>query len=347
MLFSLKTAISTPYIQLPNSRQTMLKCPFCNGEHFLINGETFVCYDCFSNGDIVDFLAVRDGISHKKATWKATKDKPVKKRLNEIYRCNAIAADYYHKKLNVDNYFIKRGVDKNIVDEFNLGYAPYDGKELLSLLKSKGISEATISEAKLFYPDSEVRPFFQNRVIFPIYDENGKVRGFSGRRIKDNNKKAPKYLNTSENLVFHKKDLLYGLHKAVGNKNIYLVEGQMDVIALHQAGISNAIAALGTAVGVNHCSLLKELGVQKVHLCLDSDSPGIKASINSIEVLKNYFEVDVVLLNNAKDPDEYIKLFGVEAFKLLPKKSGESFAISKSKNKASAALDCLCDQNEL
>lgn len=341
MLFSLKTAISTPYVQLPNAKQALIKCPFCKGEHFLISNEAFVCYDCFRSGNIVDFLVERDGISHKKATWKATKDKPTIKELNEIYRCNAIAADYFREKLNLDNYFTRRGLTREAIDSFNLGYAPSDGSELLSRLTSRNVSAATISESGLFCSDDVTKPFFRNRVIFPVCDESGRVCGFSGRRIRDENKKSPKYLNTCENLVFHKKDLLYGLDKVVGNESIYLVEGQMDVIALHQAGIKNTVASLGTAVGVNHCTLLKELGVRKVCLCMDSDAPGVNATINSILLLRKFFEVGVVSLEKAKDPDEFIKLFGVNAFNTLPRISGEAFAVRESDDKIAVALDFL------
>lgn len=331
MKFSLKTAVSTAYFQLPKKKeQVMIKCPFCDGD-MLINGEKFTCYHCFKTGDIVDFLVERDGISHKKAEMKATKNKPDAKTLNEIYRCNEIAAKYYSEKLFSENYFIKRGLAPETISGFKLGYAPFEGEELLSILKSEGISEPAIIVSGLFYLDNVLKPFFRNRAMFPIINENGKIAGFGGRRISENSN-SPKYLNTGENLVFHKRNLLYGLNNAIGNDTVYLVEGYMDVIALNQSGVSNAVAALGTAIGENHCTLLRDCGIKNIVLCMDSDEAGIKSAKKSISILRNYFNVSVIILEGAKDPDEFVKNKGSEAFHNLKRIAAETFVVQNSEN---------------
>ena len=335
MRFSLKTAMSLP--QEPKT--TMIKCPFCNGE-MLVDGEKFTCFNCFKSGDIVDFLAARDNISHKLASWKSEKEKPNQKAQQEIFTANKIAAQYFSEQLNSKNYFTRRGLSEDTIVSFGLGYAPFESDDFISFMKDNGVSEAALIDSGLIYLDGTFKSFFKKRVVFPIYDEKNNVVGFGGRRINDD-VNSPKYLNTPENIVFHKKNLLYGLNKTVGNDTVYLVEGYMDVIALHQAGITNAVAALGTAIGKHHCTLLSHLGVKNVILATDCDEPGTQSALKSIPVLREYFNVGVIRYENAKDPDEFIKKFGAEAFKSIKPMHGDAFLIQNSKNGYSLAIDFL------
>lgn len=338
MLFSLKTAMSLP----SEPKTLMTKCPFCKADVMFVDGEKFTCFNCYETGNVVDFLVKRDGISHKRAEWQAERSKPSEKAISEILNCNKLAAEFFHSQLNPSNYFSKRGIKNETIDSFKLGYAPSDSNELLTYLKDRGVSEAAMLATGLFYIDNTFKSFFRRRAIFPIFDEKGNVVGFGGRRIYDDDD-TPKYLNTSENLVFHKRDLLYGINKAKGNDTLYFVEGYMDVISLHQNGITNAVAALGTAVGDHHCSLLKEIGVKKIILALDSDEAGTKSALKSIPILRKYFDVSVVRFDGAKDPDEYMQKYGKEAFLSLKETKGETFIVNNCKNSeaCSFAVDFL------
>lgn len=336
MLFSLKTALSLP----DNQEKIMIKCPFCNGD-MLVDNKKFTCFSCFESGDIVDFLAKRDGVSHKKATWKALKEKPDIKAVKKIYRCNELAAKYFFENLlSEKNYFTRRGILYDTISSFGLGYASADNG-LKEYLLNNSVDEETILASGLFVLDNEIKPFFRNRAMFPIFDEKGNVVGFGGRRLDDRNKKTPKYLNTTENLVFHKRDLLYGLNKVVETDTVYLVEGYMDVIALHQSGITKAVAALGTAIGEHHCTLLKEHGIKKIIISTDSDEAGINATVKSIPVLQKHFDVTVVQVVNAKDPDEYIKTFGKDAFLNLEQIPANTFAVQNSSDPIATAIKYL------
>ena len=332
--------MATPTLQLPQGKEpTIIECPFCGGT-MLVGNDKFECFSCFKSGDIVDFLVERDGISHKKADRKSERIKPSIEAKNEIFRANKLAMKYFEDKLDKNKYLSKRAVSDDSIKAFHLGFAPFDGEGLKKYLLNNRVRESVLVQSGLF--NSELKPFFRNRVMFPVFDEKGRVAGFGGRRI-DDNKESPKYINSPENMVFHKKDILYGLDKAVGNDTVYLVEGYMDVISLHQAGITNAVAALGTAVGVRHCTLLRELGVKKIILALDSDEPGIKSALKTVPILKKYFDVKVIHLESAKDPDEYIKKNGVEKFRSLKQSSGDSFLVcnSEEKDRISLALNLL------
>lgn len=330
--------MSTPLSYIPEEPKTqMVKCPFCKG-HMLIDGERYTCYSCFRTGDIVDFLSERDKISHQKAEWKALREKPDEDKIKRLKNINAISANYFSSQKGT--YFEGRLVSDETLQKFHLGYAPLSGDELLNLLKDK-FSISEIIESGLFYENgNEIFPFFRNRAMFPIYSINGSIVGFGGRRLNDESK-APKYLNTGENIIFHKRDLLYGLDKAKGEKTLYFVEGYMDVIALHQAGIINAVAALGTAVGERHCTLLHDYNVRNIVLCLDGDEAGIKSALKSIPILRKYFNVSVITLSEAKDPDEFIKTKGVKAFCELNAVPSEVFLLKKSKTTASEIINLL------
>ena len=342
MLYGLKTALSTiqnPLPQIPE--RTLIKCPFCGG-YMLADDKRYTCYSCCRSGNIVDFIAEKNHTSHKKAELRARKDKPDKREQAEIYRCNKLAMLYYKSRLCDCDYFDKRKVSEQVVSAFHLGYAPQESADLIAYLKKHNVSDETIAESHLCCQDSQ-NPIFWNRAIFPIIDEFGRIVGFGGRKLNDDNPKSPKYLNSAESSVFSKKNTLYGLGNALGNDTVYLVEGYMDVLALYGAGITNAVAALGTAVGVNHCTLLRDKGIKKVMLCMDSDGAGIKSAMRAIPILRNYFEVKVVALEGAKDPDEYLSANGREAFERLEKVNGDSFFVEhcSEDEKYSRALDFL------
>lgn len=303
----------------------MEKCPFCNGEHFVRNTEKnlYTCFDCFWHGNYTDLMC--DISSRSPADIKNVIDDN-----QDLLAINKAAADYYYKERfneECSSYVKKRELTAEICKSFRIGYAP--GGLRYYLLKS-GFKEEDILRAGLAKKtkDGKVTDVFWKRVIFPIFDENKNIMGFGGRRVDE--KMNPKYLNSRESSLFNKRDILYGIHDVDDFKTIYLVEGFVDVVSLHQAGVKNSLAALGVAVGRRHCQLLKAKGTENIILCLDSDMAGQNAAARSIGILKQYFNVSVLAVPEVKDPDEFLKNHSGDDFKSLDPISWEKFLYNKS-----------------
>lgn len=238
-----------------------------------------------------------------------------------LLEINKAAAQYFYVQLKSEQgrvgytYLKNRGLSEETIKAFGLGYSNKYSNDLYQYLKSKGYSEDHIRQAGLISTDekSGVYDKFWNRVMFPIMDVNSRVIGFGGRVMGD---AKPKYLNSPETPVFDKSRNLYGLNRARSSKKPYflLCEGYMDVIALHQAGFTNAVASLGTALTSGHASLIKRY-VQEVYLTYDSDEAGTRAALRGVPILKAAgISAKVIRMDPYKDPDEFIKNLGAEEF---------------------------------
>ena len=314
-------------------------CPFHNEKSpsFSVspNKQMYYCFGCGAGGNVFTFimeyenqtfpeamkvLADRAGIALPEAelTEEQKRERNKRQLLLEI---NKTAANYFYYQLNNEQgqqareYLENRKLSKETQIHFGLGYASKYSNDLYLYLKNKGYSDQILKETGLLTYDEKhgAHDKFWNRVMFPIMDVNNKVIGFGGRVMGDG---TPKYLNSPETMLFDKSRNLYGLNYARTSRKSYMIicEGYMDVIAMHQAGFTNAVASLGTAFTMQHSVLLKRY-TQEVRLAYDSDGAGQKAALRAIPILKSAgINVRVIHMDPYKDPDEFIKNLGTEAF---------------------------------
>lgn len=318
------------------SKSYIAVCPFHNDSHPSMNisytKKIYKCFSCGHGGNVIKFVMSFLNISYHEAALKVCEicgiEVPQNFSSRKIVNVNQkyfdIAdkvAKYYILQLNSKNgleakkYLELRGLEQETIKHFQIGYAPYDSQQIINILKS----EATIEDIKkigiLSSSDSSFKDMLSNRIVFPITDENGNVIAFSGRIFSQEQAKYAKYMNTTESIIFDKSHTLYHFFDAKkackDSKIIYIVEGFMDVIALYRAGISNAVALMGTALTYLHCKMIKKLGVD-VRLLLDNDSAGQNATQSCIEKLeKEGILVSVVKpFENVKDCDEFLKSYG-------------------------------------
>ena len=325
-------------------------CPFHNEKSpsFSVSEpkQMFYCFGCGAGGNAATFLmkyenysfqealqtlADRAGIKLPEVNYSEEAKKREEKR--QLLRAvNKEAAVYYYKLLRSQKgirglrYLAQRKLDASTMRDFGLGYADGSGNDLCAHLRSKGFSDDVILEAGVAAFDEKrgMHDKFWNRVIFPIMDVRGQVIGFGGRVMGD---AKPKYLNSPETEIFDKSRNLYGLHIAKRSKAPYkiLCEGYMDVISMHQAGFHEAVASLGTSFTEGQAALLKRYTGQ-VLLAYDSDGAGVRAALRSIGILKKAgIEGKVIDLRPQKDPDEFIKENGKDAFLERIKNAENSF----------------------
>ena len=282
---------------------------------------TFIMeYENFTFPEALKFLADRAGIAlpEQEYTEEARKQRDKKSAILEV---NKIAAKYFYYQLRIPQgakameYLKNRKLSDEIMKRFGLGYAGPYSDALYRYLKKQGISDDLLKESGLMQVNEKQGMYdkFWNRVMFPIMDVNNKVIGFGGRGMGD---AKPKYLNSPETLIFDKSRNLYGLNfaRTSKKKNMLVCEGYMDVISLHQAGFTNAVASLGTALTSQHASLLKRY-TDEVILTYDSDEAGVRAALRAIPLLKEAgVSTRVLHMEPYKDPDEFIKALGTEAF---------------------------------
>ena len=315
-------------------------CPFHNEKSpsFSVSRQKqmYYCFGCGAGGNVFTFLMEYENFSFVEA-MKYLADragielpeqeysKEAKERADlkaTILEMNRLAAKYFYVQLKNERgfhayrYLKDRQLSDEMILAFGLGYSNPYSDDLYKYLRGKGYSEELIRKAGLINTDERqgVYDKFWNRVMFPIMDVNNRVIGFGGRVMGDG---KPKYLNSPETVVFDKSRNLYGLNRARTSRKPYflLCEGYMDVISLHQAGFTNAVASLGTALTAGHASLIKRY-VKEVYLTYDSDEAGTKAALRAIDIINNVGgRARVIRLKNAKDPDEYINKNGVEKFK--------------------------------
>lgn len=317
----------SPSFSVNPSRQ-MYKCFGCGvGGNVL----TFVMeYENYSFPEAMEFLAERAGITLPKKELSAEQKRQENLRLT-LLEINRKAASYYYAKLKSPqgkigyDYLRDRALSDETVRHFGLGYAGQGGGELYQFLKHEGYDDRTLQETGLFKMDERgVYDKFWNRVIFPIMDVNNRVIGFGGRVMGD---AKPKYLNSPETKLFDKSRNLFGLNYAKQGKRkaLILCEGYMDVIALHQAGFTGAVASLGTALTEQQANLLKRY-TEEVLLTYDSDGAGTKAALRAIPILRHAGIISrVIHMDPYKDPDEFIKNKGAKAFQERMEQAENSF----------------------
>lgn len=314
-------------------------CPFHNEKSpsFSVSRQKqmYYCFGCGAGGNVFTFLMEYENYSFVEAlkyladragvelpepeySGEAKKRADTKAILLEI---NKAAAQYFYVQLlrpqggHALTYLKDRKLSDDTIKAFGLGYSNKYSDDLYKYLKSKGYKDDMISQAGLISIDEKygVHDKFWNRVMFPIMDVNSRVIGFGGRVMGD---AKPKYLNSPETKIFDKSRNLYGLNMARSSrkKNLIICEGYMDVISMHQAGFNNAVASLGTALTSQQASLLKRY-TDEVLIIYDSDEAGVKAALRAIPMLKTAgLSTKVINLRPYKDPDEFIKNMGKEAF---------------------------------
>ena len=293
---------------------------------------TFIMeYENFSFPEAIKLLADRAGVKLPEAEYneEARKKESKRARLLEV---NKEAAKYFYYQLRSERgqagyqYLRKRELSDETIKKFGLGFSNVTSNDLVRYLKSKGYEDKLIQEAGLASFDEKygMHDKFWNRVMFPIQDINHRVIGFGGRVMGD---AKPKYLNSPETMIFDKSRNLYGLNfaRSARTGNIILCEGYMDVIAMHQAGFTQAVASLGTAFTPGQANLLRRYA-EEVILAYDSDGAGVTAALRAIGILKEIGLTGKVLnLEPYKDPDEFIKNRGREAFEERIRKAENSF----------------------
>lgn len=332
--------IISSYINIkPSGTNYKGLCPF-RGEKtpsFYINTskQIYKCFGCGEGGDVINFvmrienldfmdavklLADRCGIEINTQVDESTKERIEKSKKFQDIHVEA-ARFYFSNLIKTKNpgyeYLRKRGLDDKIIKKFGLGYSLDSWNSLMNYLISIGYKNEDLIECGLFGYKSETKKIydkFRNRVMFPIFDYRGNVIGFGGRVLDDS---LPKYLNSPDTLIFNKRQNLYGLNfarKEIKDRSIILVEGYMDLISLYQYGIKNVVATLGTALTDGQGSLIKRYADTAI-ISYDSDEAGIKATLRAIEIL-NKLDINVKVLNlkECKDPDEFIRKYGVLEF---------------------------------
>ena len=314
-------------------------CPFHNEKSpsFSVSGEKqmYYCFGCGAGGNVFTFLMEYENYSFQEALKyladragvdlpEAEYSKEARERADQkaiLLEINKVAAQYFYVQLKSPqgahalSYLKDRGLSDEMIHSFGLGYSNKYSNDLYQYLKSKGYRDELIVKAGLVTVDERygASDKFWNRVMFPIMDSNSRVIGFGGRVMGD---AKPKYLNSPETMIFDKSRNLYGLNRARSSRKPYflLCEGYMDVISLHQAGFSNAVASLGTALTPGHAALIKRY-VKEVYLTYDSDEAGTKAALRAMPILKDVgITARIIRMEPYKDPDEFIKNLGAEAF---------------------------------
>ncbi|OHW62572.1 DNA primase [Andreesenia angusta] len=316
-------------------------CPFHNEKTPSMvvspDKQMFHCFGCGEGGDVISFLSKYKSMDFQdvivelaeranvELKQKTDEDIEREKKLKLLYDINREAAIYFYKVLRsspeAENYFLERGINSDTIKRFGLGYSRGSWSLLLQYLKQKGYSELDIEEAGLAIRHREKQSYydrFRSRVMFPIWDISSRVIGFGGRLIEPA-ENQPKYLNSPDTPVFLKGRNLYGLNiikESIRGGRILLVEGYMDVISLYQSGIKNATASLGTALTRDQIRLIKRY-TGDIAIAYDSDEAGIKATKKAIEIIRSEkLTPRVVEMDEGLDPDDYVKKYGSEKFRL-------------------------------
>ncbi|NOH15709.1 DNA primase [Clostridium cochlearium] len=322
-----------------SGRYYMGLCPFHNEKtpSFTVtpDKQIYKCFGCGEAGNVITFVMKTRNLPFvdavhllaDRANIEVTYENgetPQKDAKEELYKINVDAARYFFNNLRRNkkalNYLHNRGLLQKTINNFGIGYAEDRWDGLLTHLKKKGYTELDMLSAGLIIRGNKGNIYdrFRNRIIFPVFDYRGRVIGFGGRVLDDS---KPKYLNSPETLVFKKGTNLYGINFAINNNinnninNMFIiVEGYMDCIALHQCGITSAVASLGTALTPNQAKLLKRY-CNKVIISYDADLAGQKATQRGLDVLKSQaLDVRVIMMPKGEDPDDFIKKHGKEAF---------------------------------
>ena len=348
------------YVTLKRSGANMFGlCPF-HGEKtasFSVAPDKglYYCFGCHKGGGVVNFMMEVEGLSYPDAVRNLAKrvgmDVPEDEQYQSRYKAQERlwalmkeAGRFFNAQLNSPAgaecvaYIQKRGLSKSIVTQFGIGFAPNSWHSLVDAMKRKGYTEQELIDADLVgQKNGRIYDRFRNRLMFPIIDVRGNVIGFGGRVLDDS---TPKYLNTSETLIFNKRKNLFGLNFAKKSKLGYLilVEGNVDVVTLHQYGFDNAVASLGTSLTEEHATLLSRY-TEQVVLTYDGDEAGQRAAKRAIPMLEKVgIQVKVLRMKDAKDPDEFLHKFGSDAFKVL---------LEGSSNRVEYQLDAIARKYDI
>jgi len=335
--------VISQYVPLQRAgRRYKARCPFHQEKtpSFFVDPANgfWHCFGCGAGGDIFSFLMKIEGISFSEAgerlaqrvglSWQTQPaDKAKAQRRKLLRRAVKIAADHFHDNLHQSggqpalDYLHQRGFTDEVIEKFWLGYAANQWDDLLKFLGKKGINTEIAQAAGLAKVSRQDTHYdvFRHRVIFPITDAAGAVIGFGGRAMDPD--ESAKYLNSPDTVLFNKGRNLYALDVArqelVAQKQAIVVEGYTDVIALHQAGISNVVATLGTAMTADHLRLLGRY-VDQVILCYDADAAGMQAALRNIDLFeRSGLEAKILILPEGTDPDDYVRQHGPEQFAQL------------------------------
>ena len=331
------------YVSLKRSGANLFGlCPF-HGEKtasFSVNPDKgiYYCFGCHKGGGAINFMMEIEGLSYpdavrslaKRVGMEVPEDDQYQSRYRQqerLWALNKEAARFFNAQLYTEAgaqglaYAQKRGMPKSILTKFGIGFAPDSWNALTDAMRQKGYTDQELRDANLVSDkNGHIYDRFRNRLMFPIIDVRGNVIGFGGR-VMDNS--TPKYLNSTDTLVFNKRKNLFAMNYAKKTKMGYiiLVEGYMDAIALHQYGFDCAVASLGTSLTEDQATLLSKYTDQVV-LIYDGDEAGQNATRRAIPMLeKAGLQVKVLKMRDAKDPDEYLKKFGADKFKVLLEES--------------------------
>lgn len=343
--------VISDYVRLQKKGSTHFGlCPFHNEKtpSFSVSQgkQMYYCFGCGAGGNAITFLmqyenytfqealqalAQRAGIELPKQEMSDAARQKADRRAR-ILEANKTAAKYFYAQLRMEQgqnamqYFVGRGLAPGTLKKFGLGYANKFSDDLYRYLRKQGYEDELLKDSGLVTIDEQRggRDKFWNRVMYPIMDVNNRVIGFGGRVMGEG---EPKYLNSPETMIFDKSRNLYGLNFARSTRKHYILlcEGYMDVIALHQAGFDNAVASLGTSFTPGHANLLKRY-TKEVYCTFDSDGAGIKAALRAIPLLKEAgITAKIVNMKPYKDPDEFIKAKGAEAYQKRIESAQNSF----------------------
>lgn len=328
-------------------------CPFHNEKtpSFSVSGskQMYHCFGCGVGGNVVTFimeyenysfveaikyLAERAGIALPEQEYSEEQKRQADFR-NKLFEVNKLAATYFYYQFKTKDgqdayqYLINRGLTDDTIKHFGLGYSNRSSDDLYRYLKKAGYQDEFLATTGLVTIDEKLggRDKFRDRVMFPIMDSNHRVIGFGGRIMDSVGDYIPKYLNSPETRIFEKSRQLYGLNfaKSSRKQSFLICEGYMDVIALHQAGFTNSVAALGTAFTSFHATLIKRYTSEAL-LTFDSDKAGTMAALRAIPLLKEAgITVKIIDMKPYKDPDEFIKALGAEEYQQRIDKAKNSF----------------------
>lgn len=334
-------SVISPYVNLRRRGKNLVGlCPFHNEKtpSFTVYPEngSFYCFGCGVGGDVITFVRRMENLDYMEAVKQLADragmalpedgyDDTLAKKRTAVLAANRAAAKFFHSQLFTDrgrhalNYFLDRGLTMETIRHFGLGFAPDDWRELKNHLNEQGFDDVLLESANLLRrsdKNGKVSYYdnFRNRVMFPIIDPRGNVIAFGGRVLDDS---KPKYINTSDTLVYKKSNGVFALNFAKNGNDgkLIIAEGYMDVIALHQAGFTNAVACLGTALTKEQANLLSRYA-DEIILSYDADEAGQKATARALGIFDTTgMEIKVLRLTGGKDPDEIIKKYGAQRFR--------------------------------
>ncbi len=353
-------SVAESYVELKRTGSThSCRCPFHSDGtpscHFYPDTQSFFCFGCGAGGDVVNFIRLIENLDYydaikflaQRAGMALPDDRSddgakVRQRL---YEMNRTAGKFFHQQLFSPegkaglDYLTGRGLTIHTIKRFGLGYAADDYHKLHHYMRGLGYTDDELAQgALLARNNNKVYDKFRHRVMFPIFDTRGNIIAYGGRALSPD---APaKYLNSDETPVFQKRENLFALNYAKNSKADYFIlcEGYMDVISMHQAGFTSAVATLGTAITASQARLIGRMGKKEVILSYDSDEAGQKAASKGINLLSEAgVKARVLKIIGAKDPDEFIQKFGAEAFQHILNNSGS--AIEYELDKLAIGLD--------